>query len=295
MAAPLSLPRGRRLRGPSTLSIATGGAPRHRPVIPGAELGITSDDFFELTRRSARARSRVVGQQLHRRRAHRHFSPLSGPTPPWWLARATTALKQFLTTCSERATLTMLARGGRGTSVMPRLTWRRWGARGADGRGSSSPRPRRAGRSGGRSIACSGAIGTCVAAGGGDLALGKGRRGARYPGLHRHRHLSGEQAARHGILCHRGMCRGRGAQLTPVAIAAGRRLSDRLFWAGTANRHPGLREHSDGDFRASADRHRRASRKKAAPRALRWPPTSRCFRSSFVPLYHALTTAKTRL
>ena len=46
--------------------IATGGRPMV-PEIPGAELGITSDDFFELEDRPQRVLDR--GQRLHRRRA----------------------------------------------------------------------------------------------------------------------------------------------------------------------------------------------------------------------------------
>ena len=80
------------------------------------------------------------------------------------------------------------------------------------------------------------------------------------------------------------------AALTPVAIAAGRRLSDRLF-GGKRGAPPGLRHDSDGGIHASADRHRGLERERGARAgtATRSRSMSRISR----PMYHAMTTRKT--
>jgi len=72
---------GRRLQAPHVI-IATGGRAR-RPLIPGAELGITSDGFFELSERPRRV---AVVAAVTSPSSSRAFSPASGPTPPWCCA-----------------------------------------------------------------------------------------------------------------------------------------------------------------------------------------------------------------
>ena len=81
------------------------------------------------------------------------------------------------------------------------------------------------------------------------------------------------------------------AQLTPVAIAAGRRLSDRVF-GGMTDRYLDYNNISHGRVRASAHRHgwndggvRREQYGDAAVKV---------FTSSFVPMYYAMTSEKPR-
>ena len=63
------------------------------------------------------------------------------------------------------------------------------------------------------------------------------------------------------------------SELTPVAIAAGRRLADRLF-GGAAGSPPRLSAGPDGRLQPPADRHRRASPRPR--RARRTATASRC-------------------
>jgi glutathione reductase (NADPH) len=81
------------------------------------------------------------------------------------------------------------------------------------------------------------------------------------------------------------------AQLTPVAIAAGRRLSDRLF-GGHSDRHLDYENIPTVIFGrppiGTVGLTEKAARERYGAANIT------VFRSSFVPLYHALTTAKTR-
>jgi glutathione reductase (NADPH) len=81
------------------------------------------------------------------------------------------------------------------------------------------------------------------------------------------------------------------AQLTPVAIAAGRRLSDRLF-GGRAGRHLEYENIPTVIFGhpplGTVGLSEKAARERYGEGDLK------VYRSSFVPLYHALTTAKPR-
>jgi glutathione reductase (NADPH) len=81
------------------------------------------------------------------------------------------------------------------------------------------------------------------------------------------------------------------AQLTPVAIAAGRRLSDRLF-GGQADRH------LDYDFIPTVVFGHppigTVGLTEAAARAKYGDEAVKVFSSGFVPMYHALTTRKPR-
>jgi len=78
------------------------------------------------------------------------------------------------------------------------------------------------------------------------------------------------------------------AQLTPVAIAAGRRLADRLF-GRAEGAPPRLREYSNRDLQPPADRHRRLTE---ADARRRHGAEVKVHSTGFVPLYHAMTTRK---
>jgi glutathione reductase (NADPH) len=81
------------------------------------------------------------------------------------------------------------------------------------------------------------------------------------------------------------------AQLTPVAIAAGRRLSDRLF-GGKSDRHLDYHNIPTVIFGhppiGTVGLSERAARDEYGDEAVT------IFRSSFIPMYHALTTVKPR-
>ena len=77
--------------------------------------------------------------------------------------------------------------------------------------------------------------------------------------------------------------------LTPVAIAAGRRLADRLF-GGMPERKLVLRQRPHGDLQPSADRHRRPDRARGGA-ALRLEAV-KVYQTRFTPMYHAFTVRK---
>jgi len=122
----------------------------------------------------------------------------------------------------------------------------------------------RDGRSWARSI---GAVRGRAHGGGGGPRARQGRRGVDIQGFIAT--PCTRRAARPGSMpwgCG-GRARSRGRDPRPAA------LSDRLF-GGTERPHPGLREYSDGNFRPSAARHRRAQREGGPRRTV--PQTSRC-------------------
>ena len=80
------------------------------------------------------------------------------------------------------------------------------------------------------------------------------------------------------------------AALTPVAIAAGRRLSDRLL-GGKPERRLDYDNDSDRGVHPSADRHGGHERARGACRARR---AVKVYVAEFTPMYHALTTRKSR-
>src|SRR5256884_4204253 len=96
---------GRRLQAPHII-IATGGRPR-RPLIPGAELGITSDGFFELP--ECPRRVAVVGSSYIAVELAGIFAGLGAGTT--LVLRGDTALKTFDDMLGE-ATLDMLREEG---------------------------------------------------------------------------------------------------------------------------------------------------------------------------------------
>jgi len=263
---------GRRLAAEHII-IATGGRP-HRPVIPGAELGITSDDFFELTRRPQRVA--VVGSSYIAVELTGIFAALGADTT--LVLRGDTALNSFDDMLGE-ATLTMLREEG--VDVVMHASPAAL-ARGADGALELAARD---GRRLGPFDCVLWAIGRVAAVE--DLAVGKAGVALDIQGFIATDTYQASSA--HGIYAI-GDVSGR-AQLTPVAIAAGRRLSDRLF-GGHGDRHLDYENIPTVIFGrppiGTVGLTEKAARERYGAANIT------VFRSSFVPLYHALTTAKTR-
>ena len=263
---------GRRLSA-GHIIIATGGRPR-RPLIPGAELGITSDDFFELTERPRRVA--VVGSSYIALELAGIFAGLGAETT--LVLRGETALKTFDDMLGE-ATLGMLREEG--VDIVLHASPAAL-ARGADGALELGARD---GRRLGPFDCVLWAVGRIAAVA--DLALDKAGMALDIQGFIATDLYQASSA--HGIYAV-GDVAGR-AQLTPVAIAAGRRLSDRLF-GGQSDRHLDYENIPTVIFGrppiGSVGLTEKAARERYGAANIT------VFRSSFVPLYHALTTAKTR-
>jgi glutathione reductase (NADPH) len=263
---------GRTFSAPHII-IATGSRPRV-PPIPGAELGITSDGFFELP--ALPERVAVVGSSYIAIELAGIFAGLGSETA--LVLRGDTALKTFDDMLGE-VTLAMLRAEGVEliTHASPAaLTRAARGAlelRAADGRrlGPFDCVLWAVGRAG------------LVA----DLALGKAGIELDVQGFLRNDRYQATSAP--GVYAI-GDVSGR-AQLTPVAIAAGRRLSDRLF-GGQAERHLDYENIPTVIFGRPPIGTVGLSEKAARERF--GTADVRVFRSSFVPLYHALTIAKPR-
>ena len=263
---------GRRLTAEHII-IATGGRPR-RPVIPGAGLGITSDDFFELTQRPQRVA--VVGSSYIALELTGIFAALGADTT--LVLRGDTALKTFDDMLGE-VTLTLLREEGVDIVLhaAPAAL-----ARTADGALELATRD---GRRLGPFDCVLWAVGRVAAVE--DLALSKAGVALDIQGFIATDLYQASSAP--GIYAI-GDVAGR-AQLTPVAIAAGRRLSERLF-AGQSDRHLDYQNIPTVIFGrppiGSVGLTEKAARKHYGHANIE------VFRSSFVPLYHALTPVKTR-
>ena len=253
--------------------IATGGRPLI-PHIPGAELGITSDGFFQLTERPQRVA--VVGGSYIAVELASIFSGLESDTT--LVLRGPTALRSFEPMLGEtivkilreegvevatHTALSALVRDANGGLVLERR--------------EGSP------------------LGPfdCVvwAIGRGALVehLGLDRAGVKLDSqgfiatdLHQATNVAGVYAI--------GDVTGRW-QLTPVAIAAGRRLSDRLF-GGHAGRHLDYENIPTVIFGrpplGTVGLTERAARERFGDANVT------VYRSGFVGLYHALTRVKPR-
>jgi glutathione reductase (NADPH) len=263
---------GRRLTAPHIL-IAVGGRPMI-PTIPGAELGITSDGFFELEKLPARVA--VVGSGYISIELTGIFAALGAKT--MLVLRGQSALKDFDSMLGE-ATVKILRDEGVevATNAWPQVLER-------------------------------------TATGALDLEVRDGRRLTpfdtvvwaigRLPAVEE---LALEHAdvaidaygyivtdkyqvtSREGVYAV-GDVTGR-AQLTPVAIAAGRRLSDRLF-GGQTDRY--LDYNSIPTVVFGHPPIGTVGLTEAAARAQYGDEAVTIFRSGFVPMYHALTTRKPR-
>ena len=263
---------GRRLQAPH-LILATGGRPR-RPLIPGAELGITSDGFFELP--ECPRRVAVVGSSYIAVELAGIFAGLGAGTT--LVLRGDTALKSFDDMLGE-ATLDMLREEGVQivTHASPAAL-----ARGAGGALELAARD---GRGLGPFDCVLWAVGRMAAVE--DLALAKAGVALDIQGFIATDTYQASSAP--GIYAI-GDVAGR-AQLTPVAIAAGRRLSDRLFGAHS-DRHLDYENIPTVIFGrppiGTVGLTEKAARERYGADSIT------VFRSSFVPLYHALSTAKRR-
>ncbi|MBV8145372.1 MAG: glutathione-disulfide reductase [Gammaproteobacteria bacterium] len=264
---------GERLLRAEHIIIATGSRPR-LPLIDGAELGISSDGFFELTHQPRRVA--VVGSSYIAIELASILAGLGSETA--LVMRGDTALKAFDDMLGEMA-LAILREEGVEVIERAITSGLRRGAHGAleldahDGR----------------------KLGPF------DCVLWAIGRGAAIEGLALER--AGVGLDVQGFICNDtyqvsnvpgiyaiGDVAGR-AQLTPVAIAAGRRLVDRLF-GGQAGRHLDYENVPTVIFGRPPLGTVGLSEKAATARY--GAEKLKIYRSSFVPLYYALTAAKPR-
>jgi glutathione reductase (NADPH) len=263
---------GKTLRAPHIV-IATGGRPL-LPAIPGADLGITSDGFFELPRRPQRIA--IVGSGYIAVELTGIFAALGSEVT--LVLRGETVLKHFDCLIGE-ATLQIL----RAEGVVPvTQAWPSALDGDADGRLALSLRD-------GRRLepfdSVLWAIGRTPAVE--ELALEHAHVELdAYGFIVTDKYQATSAAGVYAI----GDVTGR-AQLTPVAIAAGRRLSDRLF-GGKADRH--LDYHNIPTVIFGHPPIGTVGLTEQAARDDYGDAAVTVFRSSFIPLYHALTTAKIR-
>jgi glutathione reductase (NADPH) len=262
----------------STLSaphiiIATGGRPL-LPPIPGAELGITSDGFFELPHRPERVA--IAGSGYIAVELAGIFAALGSNVT--LILRSETMLNDFDSMIGESMTKSLRDTG---VSIVTRA-WPTALERNARGCLELSMRDGR------RLEECDcllWAIGRTPAV----EELGLERAGVQldaYGFIVTDKYQNTSAAGVYAI----GDVTGR-APLTPVAIAAGRRLSDRLF-GGKADRHLDYHNIPTVIFGhppvGSVGLTERAARDDYGDEAVT------VFKSSFIPMYHALTTAKPR-
>ena len=255
--------------------IATGGHPR-LPQIPGAELGITSDGFFELAERPRRAA--VVGSSYIALELAGIFAGLGTETT--LVLRGETALKTFDDMLGEVA-LEMLRADGVNvlTHAMPAALERR-----PDGALELSSAGA-AGRRLGPFDCLLWAIGRAPSVQG--LALERAGVELDVQGFIRtDRYQVTSVPGVYAV----GDVTGR-AQLTPVAIAAGRRLADRVF-GGQSGRHLDYESIPTVVFGhpplGTVGLSEKAARERFGAHNVK------VFSAAFVPLYHALTQEKPR-
>ena len=263
---------GRTLRA-AHLILATGGQPL-RPPIPGAELGITSDDFFALRERPQRVA--VVGGSYIAVELAGIFVHLGSQTE--LLVRGASILRTFDPLLGE-VSLARLREQGVTVSTgaeLVRLSRRGDGALELEMRGGDRHGPF-------------------------DAVLWAVGRGAQVQDLQLAR--SGVQLDENGFIATDkyqatsaagiyaiGDVTGR-AQLTPVAIAAGRRLADRLF-GGQPERYLDYENIPTVIFAHPPIG--TVGLSEPAARARFGDHNIKVYRAGFVPLYHVLTAAKPR-
>jgi glutathione reductase (NADPH) len=254
--------------------IATGGRPLV-PPLPGAELGITSDGFFALPARPQRVA--IVGSSYIAVELAGIFAGLGSQTT--LSLRGETVLRGFDAMLGE-ATLGNLR--GQGvevvTGAMP--------ARLEHARDDALELAVVDGRRLGPFDALVWAIGRVAAVE--DLALEQAGVALTEHGFIRTDKFQATSAPQIYAI---GDVTGR-AQLTPVAIAAGRRLSDRLF-GGQPERHLDYENIPTVIFGHPPIGTVGLTEQEAHARY--GAPNVTVFRSTFVPLYHALTPEKVRV
>jgi glutathione reductase (NADPH) len=260
---------GRRLTG-ERIVLATGGRPR-RPTVPGAELGIDSDGFFSLSERPARVT--VVGGGYIAVELAGVFAALGSEVSVVW--RGPTLLRGFDPMLAEAAQEGLATAGAtllpqaRPTTLTRAADGRRIDVRLDNGELLTAQ------------DAVLWAVGRDPVTEFIDPAVGLKADVAGYLKVDEY-----QQTAVPGVFAI-GDVTGQ-AMLTPVAIAAGRRLADRL-WGGMEGRklsyeniptvvfgHPPLGTVGLSEPQARAQ----------------FPDAVKCYNASFVPMYHALTTAK---
>ncbi|MGH8287995.1 MAG: glutathione-disulfide reductase [Steroidobacteraceae bacterium] len=261
---------GARLSAPHII-IATGGRPL-LPAIPGAELGITSDGFFELARRPQRIA--VVGSGYIAIELTGIFAALGSKVT--LVLRGETVLKHFDSMIGE-STLKILR--AEGVSVMTQA----WPSALEPDARLSMALSLRDGRRLEPFDCVLWAIGRTPAVE--ELRLQRaGIKLDAYGFIVTDKYQTTSAAGIYAI----GDVTGR-APLTPVAIAAGRRLADRLF-GGKGDRHLDYHNIPTVIFGhppiGTVGLSEQAAREDYGDEAVT------VFRSSFIPLYHALTTTK---
>jgi glutathione reductase (NADPH) len=253
--------------------IATGGRPL-LPAIPGAELGITSDGFFELPERPARVA--IVGSGYIAIELTGIFAALGSNVT--LVLRGETMLKQFDSMIGE-SMLKILR--DEGVSIVTQA----WPSALDANASASFAMSLRDGRRVEPFDCVLWAIGRAPAV----EELGLDRAGVEldaYGFIVTDKYQTTSAAGIYAI----GDVTGR-APLTPVAIAAGRRLSDRLF-GGKADRH--LDYHNIPTVIFGHPPIGTVGLSEQAARDDYGDEAVTVFRSSFIPMYHALTVAKTR-
>ena len=253
--------------------IATGGRPL-LPAIPGAELGITSDGFFELPERPARVA--IVGSGYIAIELTGIFAALGSNVT--LVLRGETMLKQFDSMIGE-SMLKILR--DEGVSIVTQA----WPSALDANASASFAMSLRDGRRVEPFDCVLWAIGRAPAV----EELGLDRAGVEldaYGFIVTDKYQTTSAAGVYAI----GDVTGR-APLTPVAIAAGRRLSDRLF-GGKADRH--LDYHNIPTVIFGHPPIGTVGLSEQAARDDYGDEAVTVFRSSFIPMYHALTMAKPR-
>ena len=265
---------GRTLTAPHII-LATGGRPR-LPSIPGAGLGISSDGFFELGERPPRVA--VVGSSYIALELAGIFAGLGSETS--LVLRGDTALKTFDDMLGEAALEMLRAKGVSVVTRAPPAALER-APGGALEMSCTGATPRRLGP-----FDCVlWAIGRAASVE--DLDLG--RAGVAldlqgFIGTDKYQVTSAPGIYAIGDVTGR-------AQLTPVAIAAGRRLADRVF-GGASGRHLDYENIPTVVFGRPPLGTVGLSEKTARER--HGSGNVQVFRADFVPLYHSATEAKPR-
>jgi len=261
---------GREYRAPHIV-IATGGHAAV-PAIPGAEHGITSDGFFELPSRPAGVA--IVGSGYIAVELAGVFSALGSHTT--LVVRGDGLLRHFEPFLGDHLRDTMRDEGA---EVVTRAALK---ALERDASGQL-----RLALADGRALGPFDCVVWAIGrnAGGGDLGLDQLRvvrdaNGFVRTDAYQETNVSGLYAI--------GDVTGR-AQLTPVAIAAGRRLSDRLF-GGMAERHLDYENIPSVVF--SHPPIGVVGLGEADARAKYGPNAVKTYTSRFTPLYHAITAHK---
>ena len=253
--------------------VATGGRPL-LPPIPGGELGITSDGFFELPARPERVA--IVGSGYIAIELTGIFAALGSEVS--LVLRGETMLKQFDSMIGE--SMHKILRDD-GVSLITQA----WPSALHRGNGGSLALALRDGRRLEPFDCVLWAVGRAPAV----EELGLDRAGVEldaYGFVVTDKYQTTSAAGVYAI----GDVTGR-AQLTPVAIAAGRRLSDRLF-GGRGDRH--LDYHNIPTVIFGHPPIGTVGLSEQAARDDYGDEAVTVFRSSFIPMYHAFTAAKPR-